>query len=215
MKRLFFPLFLLSFVISINAQAQKRTTQLILNGGFQNFRNYDGIFQAYFCEEPCELTNQTPITSFDLNLLFKKKVKKSNWSQLIGTGINRKSWTDIGIYSDGASPPIHPFKWKNKLNYLDVFFGIDFERKWGEKTSLFGRALLTPELLLNHRNNIFKKVSASIRTTIGLEYQLNQSFGIQLSPFFQTAIMNYAKENDFTNKFIPYSIGLNLGLVFK
>lgn len=215
MKRIFFHLFFLAFLLSNVTLAQKKTPQLLLNGGFQNSRNYNGIFQPYFCDEGCIVTTQTSKPSFDYNLLFKKKLNTSNLSQLIGTGINRKSWTGNGLSSDGASPIENPFKWENKLDYLGIFYGVDFERKWGKKVSFFGRAMLTPELLLNRGNDFYKRISVSIRTNIGLEYQLNQSFGIQLNPFFQSAIMNYAKENDYTNKFIPYSIGLNLGLVFN
>lgn len=80
--------------------------------------------------------------------------------------------------------------------------------------------MINPEFLISDANEVFNSLGASIRMTIGLEYQAFDNLALRLTPYFQTAIMNYGKTPDTaggfnSQNFMPYSFGVNLGIVLN
>lgn len=214
-------IFLILFLVVGSAFSQKRATRIIFNGGVQRAGMYEATFQAFHCEEGCFPTSQTPALSPDFNLLYQVYSKKSNLSFIYGLGINQKSWNEEGLDSNGAGPIDNPYSLQIDHDYLGIFYGINYDFAIGEKTKIIAGSLLNPEFRLNNSgNDSFKSLAASIRMTLGLEYQISEKLAIQLTPYFQTAVMNYAK-TQFTlgggirQTYTPYAFGLNLGIVLN
>lgn len=220
MKKSCLALILLLFVGS--AFAQKKATRLIFNGGVQKAGMYeDGGFQAFQCFEGCFYVSQIPALSFEFNVLYQVPSKKTNLSFIYGLGINQKSWNEEGLSSNGAGPIDNPYSFRNDLTYVGVFYGINYEFPIGSKTKLVAGSLLNPEFALNNQNDNYNSFGASIRMSFGLEYQALDNLAIQLTPYFQSAIMNYANSPLYIgslrsrNTYTPYAFGVNLGIVLN
>jgi hypothetical protein len=219
MKKSFLALILLLFVGS--AFGQKKATRLIFNGGVQKAGMYeDGGFQAFQCFEGCFPISQTPTLSFDFNVLYQVPSKKTNLSFIYGIGMNQKSSNEEWLSSNGAGPIDNPFSFRNDLTYVGVFYGINYDFPIGNKTKLIAGSLLNPEFALDNQYDTYNSVGASIRMTIGLEYQVLDKLAIQLTPYFQSAIMNYANSTLYIgsmsrNTYTPYAFGVNLGIVLN
>jgi hypothetical protein len=208
------------FLLMSPAFAQKRASRIIFNGGVQNTGMYGETFQSFQCFEGCFLTSQTPASSFDFNVQYQVQSKTPNLSLVYGIGINQKSWNGKGLNSNGAGPIDNPFSYRADLTYFGLFYGINYDFVVGNKTKLIAGTLINPEFLISDANDVFNSLSASIRMTIGLEYQAFDNLALRLTPYFQTAIMNYSKTPDTagglnSQNFMPYSFGVNLGIVLN
>lgn len=211
---------LILFLLMSQAFAQKKATRIIFNGGIQNTGMYEETFQSFQCFEGCFPTSQTPATSYDFNILYQVQSKTSNLSFVYGLGINQKSYTEKGLSSIGSGPIDNPYFLRIDKTYLGAFFGINYDLPIGSKTKLIAGSLLNPEFLVSDESDIYNPLAASIRMTFGLEYQAFDNFALQLTPYFQTAIMNYAKSplmlgGEKTQTYYPYSFGINLGMVLN
>lgn len=216
MKRIFFPLFLLAFVFSVNVLAQKRSPQLILNGGLQ----YSGIYDLNFNLSPCtgcDGPGGYKKAAYDFSILYQIPLKKNNWSHLFGIGRNRKSMVDVGS-------PKYDLAIAWKMDYWSLYYGVNFEKQMGKKTQFFGRILLSPEIPAqkdNHPYINFHTFTAALRTAAGIEYQVSQKMALQISPYFYTGLTNMVYPDPVFDplenmpNFIPLSLGFNVGLVFK
>ena len=217
MVKSFLALILLLLVSS--AFGQKKATRLIFNGGVQKAGMYeDGGFQAFQCDEGCFPTSQTPALSFDFNVLYQVPSKKTNLSFVYGIGINQKSSNEEWLTSNGAGPIDNPYSFRNDLTYVGLFYGINYYFPIGNKTKLVARTLFNPEFALDNQNDAYNSVGASIRMTIGLEYQAFDNLAFQLTPYFQSTLMNYANSSLYMgsmsrNTYTPYAFGVNLGIV--
>jgi hypothetical protein len=201
--------------------AQKKESRFIFNGGVQRTGLYEQAwFESILCFEGCSPLNQSPGYSYDFNVLYQDYSKKTNLSFLYGLGINQKSWNEIWITSGfGLNPNL--LSYRRNLTYLGLFCGVNYDFLIREKIKIIAGSLLTPELILNKNDNqSLNSLAGSIRITLGLEYQAFDNLAIQLTPYFQTAVMNYGKTPDFAGGFnsqnvIPYSFGVNLGIVLN
>jgi len=203
-----------------SAYAQKRASRIIFNGGVQKARMYQDLFLSTSCIEGCTIVSQTPALGFDFNTLYQVFNKNNKLSFVYGVGINQKSWNEKGLGSNGAGPIDNPYSFRSDLIYVGVFYGINYNLPIGKKTKLVAGSLLNPELLINNKKEYYNSIGSSIRMTLGLEYQAYENFAIQLTPYFQTGIMNYGKTPQFMGGpnpigYTPYSFGLNLGLVLN
>jgi hypothetical protein len=211
---------LILFLLVSSAFAQKRATRIIFNGGVQKAGMYEKIFQTFQCFEGCFPTSQTPALSFDINVLYQVQSKTPNLSFVYGIGLNQKSWNEEGLSSNGAGPIDNPYSFRNDLTYFGLFYGINYDFVVGNKTKLIAGSLINPEFLISNTNEVYNSLGASIRMTLGLEYQAFDNLAIQLTPYFQSAVMNYAKTPDFaggpnSQTYTPYAFGLNLGIVLN
>lgn len=220
MVKSFLALILLLLVSS--AFGQKKATRLIFNGGVQKAGMYgEEGFQAFQCDEGCFPTSQAPALSFDFNVLYQVPSKKSNLSFVYGIGINQKSSKEEWLTSNGAGPIDNPYSFRNDLTYAGVFYGINYDFPIGSKTKLVAGSLLNPEFALDNQNDAYHSVGASIRMTFGLEYQVFDKLAIQLTPYFQSALRNYANSpfyfgsTESRNTYTPYAFGVNLGIVLN
>lgn len=216
MKRIFFPLLLFVFIPSNESLAQKRTPQLIINGGLQ----YSGFYNANFNLSPCKgciRTRGYQKSSYDFSILYQIPMKKNNWSHLLGIGRNRKSMVDLRFKKGDLG-----IAWQ--MDYWTLYYGVNFEKQLGKKTQFFGRFLLSPEIPAqkdNHQFINFHTFTAALRTAAGIEYQVSPKLAIQLSPYFYTGLTNMVYPDPVFEplenmpNFIPLSFGFNIGLVFK
>jgi hypothetical protein len=105
---------------------------------------------------------------------------------------------------------------------MGTFYEINYDFPIKEKTKIVAGSLLNPEILVSSgSNNSFNSIAGSVRMTLGLEHQVSDQIAIRLTPFFQSAVMNYANTPLFLgtqksrNTYTPYAFGMNLGIVFK
>ncbi len=219
MKKVYFSL-ALSLIMSF-ASAQKRASRIIFNGGVQKVDMYEDSFQAFVCIEGCFPISQTPALSYDFNALYQVYSKKSNLSFIYGIGINQKSWNEEGLNSPGSGPIDNPYSFRTDLTYLGLFYGINYDFPLGNKSKLIAGSLLNPEFAVNRKNDVYNSIAGSIRMTLGIEYQVFDNLALQFTPYFQSAIMNYANSPLFIgsqrsrNTYTPFAFGLNLGIVLN
>ena len=211
---------LILFLMLGSAFAQKRSSRIIFNGGLQRAGMYQDVFLSTSCIEGCTTVSQTPALGFDFNALYQVFKKDSKLSFVYGVGINQKSWNEKGLNSPGSGPIDNPYSFRSDLIYVGVFYGVNYNLPIGNKTKLIAGSLLNPELLINNKKDYYNSIGSSIRMTLGLEYQVYDNFAIQLTPYFQTGVMNYGKTPQFMGGpnpicYTPYSFGLNLGLVLN
>ena len=72
--------------------------------------------------------------------------------------------------------------------------------------------------MLNDVKEDYKTLAVSLRLTMGLEYQVFDHMALQVSPYFQSALMHYAESHMIIGMvepqtYTPYAFGINLGLV--
>jgi len=211
---------LILFLMLGSAFAQQKATRIIFNGGAQHAGMYEKTFQNIQCFEGCFPTSQTSALSIDFNLLYQVYSKTDRLSFLYGAGINQKSWNEKGLNSNGAGPINNPYSFRNDNTYLGIFYGINYDFHVGEKIKLFARSLLNPEFMLNDVNEDYKSLAVSFRMTMGLEYQAFDHVALQVTPYFQTALMNYAVSQMIIGMvepqtYTPYAFGVNLGIVLN
>jgi hypothetical protein len=219
MKKVFISFIFILIVGS--AFGQKRVSQLIFNGGPQRTGMYEDVWiDPIICFEGCVPLRQSSGYSYDINVLYQVYSKKTKLSFVYGLGINQKSWGELW-FSSGSGPNSNLLSNRNDLTYLGLFYGVNYDFPIGKKTKIIARSLLTPELILNKNDNeSLNSLAASLRVTLGLEYQAFENLAFQLTPYFQTAVMNYGKTSYISGgfnsqNFIPYSFGVNLGIVLN
>lgn len=221
MKKAFISLVII--LMTVSAFDQKVSKQFIFNTGIKEARMYeDGGYQSNNCSEGCFPLNQTSNLSFDFNVLYQVQSRTTNLKLVYGLGINQKSWTEVWINTQGLGPINMPYHLQKNLTYMGIFYGINYDFPLREKTKIVAGSLLNPEILVSSGNNdSFNSVAGSIRMTLGLEHQVSDQIAIRLTPFFQSAVMNYANTPLFIglqksrNTYTPYAFGVNLGIVFK
>jgi hypothetical protein len=211
---------LILFLLIGSSFAQKRATRIIFNVGVQQAGMYQDVwFESIIYFERCSPLNQTPGYSYDFNMLYQVYSKKTDLSFVYGIGISQKSWNEIWITS-GFGLNADLLSYRKDLTYLGLFYGINYDFQIGKKTKLIAGTLINPEFLISDANEVYNSLGASIRMTVGLEYQAFDNLAVQLRPYFQTAVMNYAKTPDTADgfnsqNFMPYSFGVNLGIVLN
>jgi hypothetical protein len=211
---------LIYFLLAGSAFAQKSATRIIFNVGVQKAGMYQDVwFESVIYFERCSPLNQTPGYSYDFNMLYQIYSKKTDLSFVYGIGISQKSWNEIWITS-GFGLNADLLSYRKDLTYLGLFYGINYDFQIGKKTKLIAGTLINPEFLISSTNEVYNSLGASIRMTVGLEYQAFDNLAIQLTPYFQSAVMNYAKTpfrlgGGNRQTYTPYAFGINLGIVLN
>jgi hypothetical protein len=173
---------LILFLLIGSSFAQKSATRIIFNVGVQQAGMYQDVwFESIIYFERCSPLNQTPGYSYDFNMLYQVYSKKTDLSFVYGIGISQKSWNEIWITS-GFGLNADLLSYRKDLTYLGLFYGINYDFQIGKKTKLIAGTLINPEFYISNTNEVYNSLGASIRMTVGLEYQAFDNLAIQLLP---------------------------------
>jgi len=203
---------LTALLFSTELFAQVKNDRLAVNGGIQHSDFYHSKDGQYGYHK----SHYAPLNLVDLNLSYEMN-SKTNLFPSIGIGFNQKGYTYTVIYTmfydnPGNGPDRKP-PVKKKYSYLSVPIGVNYQAPCSGKFSILAGQFIVPEVRASKDEHL-NQYALSAKTAVALRYALNKTFGLRLSPWFQTALTNYSEDRMLSEngKYLPYSFGLSLGI---
>jgi hypothetical protein len=212
----YFTAFLLLIVASAFGQGAKGS--LVVNYGYQWTYSYAGLFRHFECDEGCYPTEQRGIPLVTLNVQYHHPFNNSKLSLVIGVDANSKGWEEHGMSNTGAGEYV-AYKEDFMVSYLGALTGVGYDLVEFRRCKIVVGQLLNPEVMINyHKDGVFKKHVLGTRTTASFQGPIGKSnSSFLITPYFHSALVRYNKPDEFYGNpdYIPYGVGLSLGLAFK
>ncbi|MEO8149928.1 MAG: hypothetical protein ABI723_19975 [Bacteroidia bacterium] len=202
---------LLLFSLETYSQNKNKAS---FNLGFASMNFYDKLYLP-------DNSDQTPISQtggafFDFNFIEQIEIC-NRWYIDAGGGISQKGWTEEGIpMSDcGNTENDRHYKYQKSFAFINMQLGLSYDLFKYKKLTLNLGQLITPEFGIGNPED-YRELVFSTRTNLSLQYNLPKNIGLQLTPFFETALSRYNKKtsNPKSSDWMPYGYGVTAGVLW-
>ncbi len=143
---------------------------------------------------------------------FKLYVWNIHWKTL-GISINEKGYLEKGFTDTGAGDWL-PYSAIYSRTYIGFFSGLSYDLRISNSLIINIAQVINPEI--NGDYNSYSVKPISTRTSLSFQYKTSEKITLKATPFFQTALTPYIKEQ-FNGEYTywrPFGFGITLGILW-
>ncbi len=213
---------LITFFILLSSEfgftQSKLSGDVMISGGIAKSDLYNKVFDLGLSSSDSKLIPQSQKSAYflDLNATYFFKADKWKLKPVVGFG-----YTPIGFDEDGVtlndSQKLVTYYLPVKFDFISAFVGASYTVISKKEFKIKVIQTFNPMVHINKPVSTVKKLGLSTRTNIVIDFMLKGGGVIDLSPYFQTAIIkfNRNKTNSASPDFYPYRYGVTIGTYFK
>ncbi|HFA48502.1 MAG TPA: hypothetical protein ENJ95_05715 [Bacteroidetes bacterium] len=183
---------------------------ILVNGGIVNTYMFNPPFFWVRCIEGCTPEYQQWKKGIVFNLGLSYQLNERHYLYLSG-----------GYSSFGFKEKVIQFEFPNgredkkSWKFIGLELGHQFNILITDEMKFFLANGIRPEMTVQDEYDVLKKINLSYSGRLGIEYAVNDHFGITFNGLFKSALLKYNKSDrvGFYNDYLPYGLGLELGAV--